>query len=68
MPQPMELVCPAGSLPALRAAIDNGADTVYLGFRGATDARNFPGLGFDQKPPNVASPMPMLRASRCSWH
>jgi collagenase-like PrtC family protease len=28
----MELVCPAGSLPALKAAVDNGADCVYLGF------------------------------------
>jgi collagenase-like PrtC family protease len=43
----MELVCPAGSLPALKAAIDNGADSVYLGFRDATNARNFAGLNFD---------------------
>ena len=35
-----DLVCPAGSLPALKAAIDNGADAVYLGFRNATNARN----------------------------
>lgn len=42
----MELVCPAGSLPALKAAVDNGADAVYLGFRDATNARNFPGLNF----------------------
>lgn len=41
-----ELVCPAGSLPALKAAIDNGADCVYLGFRDATNARNFAGLNF----------------------
>ena len=26
-----ELVCPAGSLPALKAAIDNGADVIYVG-------------------------------------
>jgi putative protease len=44
---PIELVCPAGSLPALKAAIDNGADCVYLGFRDATNARNFAGLNFD---------------------
>jgi O2-independent ubiquinone biosynthesis protein UbiU len=44
----MELVCPAGSLPALKAAIDNGADWVYLGLRGATNARNFAGLNFDE--------------------
>lgn len=45
----LELVCPAGSLPALKAAIDNGADSVYLGFRDATNARNFAGLNFDAK-------------------
>ena len=39
-----ELVCPAGSLPALKAAIDGGADCVYLGLRDATNARNFAGL------------------------
>ena len=43
----MDLVCPAGSLPALKAAVDHGADAVYLGFRNATNARNFPGLNFD---------------------
>ena len=42
-----ELVCPAGSLPALKAAVDHGADCVYLGFRDATNARNFAGLNFD---------------------
>lgn len=44
---PLELVCPAGSLPALKAAVDNGADCVYLGFKDATNARNFAGLNFD---------------------
>ncbi|MBO3039972.1 U32 family peptidase [Burkholderia pseudomallei] len=44
---PIELVCPAGSLPALKAAVDNGANCVYLGFRDATNARNFAGLNFD---------------------
>ena len=43
-----ELVCPAGSLPALKNAIDHGADTVYLGLRDATNARNFAGLNFDE--------------------
>lgn len=43
----MELVCPAGSLPALKAAVDNGADCVYLGLRDDTNARNFAGLNFD---------------------
>jgi len=43
----IELVCPAGSLPALKSAVDLGADCVYLGFRDATNARNFAGLNFD---------------------
>ncbi len=43
----IELVCPAGSLPALKAAVDNGANCVYLGLRDATNARNFAGLNFD---------------------
>ena len=33
----------------LKAAVDNGADAVYLGFRNDTNARNFAGLNFDQK-------------------
>lgn len=44
-----QLICPAGSLPALKAAIDNGADAVYLGYRNDTNARNFAGLNFDHK-------------------
>jgi len=43
-----ELVCPAGSLRALKLAIDAGADAVYLGLRNATNARNFAGLNFDE--------------------
>jgi putative protease len=42
-----QLICPAGGLPALKAAVDNGADGVYVGFRDATNARNFNGLNFD---------------------
>jgi len=45
----MQLVCPAGNLPSLKAAIDAGADVVYLGFRDATNARNFAGLNFDER-------------------
>ena len=45
----MKLVCPAGSLPALTAAVDNGADDVYMGIRDETNARNFAGLNFDEK-------------------
>jgi putative protease len=44
----VELVCPAGSLPALKAAVDHGADWIYLGLRGDTNARNFAGLNFDE--------------------
>ncbi|HMY49836.1 MAG TPA: peptidase U32 family protein [Rhodocyclaceae bacterium] len=45
----IELVCPAGSLPALKTAVDHGADCVYLGFKDDTNARNFSGLNFDPK-------------------
>ncbi|MFM4704294.1 peptidase U32 family protein [Aeromonas bivalvium] len=43
----MELLCPAGSLPALKSAVDNGADAVYIGFKDDTNARHFAGLNFD---------------------
>ena len=43
----LQLVCPAGALPALKAAVDNGADWVYFGLRDDTNARNFAGLNFD---------------------
>ncbi len=45
----MELVCPAGSLPALKAAVDNGADAVFIGFKDDTNARHFAGLNFNDK-------------------
>lgn len=45
----MELVCPAGSLPALKNAVDFGADAVYIGFRDSTNARQFAGLNFNDK-------------------
>ena len=45
----MELVCPAGTPAALRAAVDAGAHTVYCGFADETNARNFPGLNFDRE-------------------
>jgi len=44
-----ELVCPAGNLPSLKAAVDAGGDTVYLGFRNASNARNFEGLNFTRE-------------------
>lgn len=45
----MELVCPAGTPAALRAAVDAGAHTVYCGFSDETNARNFPGLNFSHE-------------------
>jgi len=45
----MELVCPAGNLPSLKAAVDNGADAVYVGFKDDTNARHFAGLNFDDR-------------------
>ena len=45
----MELVCPAGSLNAFKAAVDNGADAIYIGFKDETNARHFAGLNFNDK-------------------
>jgi len=45
----MELVCPAGNLQSLKAAVDNGADAVYFGLRDDTNARHFAGLNFNAK-------------------
>ncbi len=49
MSNSIEIVCPAGTLPGLKTAVDAGADTVYVGFRNETNARNFPGLNLDKK-------------------
>ena len=49
----MELLCPAGNLPALKAAIENGADAVYIGLKDDTNARHFAGLNFTEK--NIAA-------------
>lgn len=56
-------VCPAGSLPALKAAVDHGADCVYLGLRDATNARNFAGLNFDEA--GIATGIAYARARGC---
>src|SRR5574344_1668932 len=45
----MQLVCPAGSLPALKAAVRQGADAVYVGFKDDTNARHFAGLNLTDK-------------------
>lgn len=45
----MELLCPAGNLPALKTAVNCGADAVYIGFKDDTNARHFAGLNFTGK-------------------
>lgn len=42
----IQLNAPAGTLPSLMAAVDAGADSVYIGFRSPTNLRNLPGLNF----------------------
>lgn len=60
----MQLVCPAGNLPALKAAVDAGADAVYLGFRDATNARAFPGLNFSEA--EIRQGIAYAAAQRCA--
>ncbi|WOT06036.1 ubiquinone anaerobic biosynthesis protein UbiU [Shewanella youngdeokensis] len=45
----MELLCPAGNLASLKAALNAGADAVYLGLKDDTNARAFAGLNFSTK-------------------
>jgi O2-independent ubiquinone biosynthesis protein UbiU len=45
----MELVCPAGTPAAMRAAAEAGAHAIYCGFADETNARNFPGLNFSRE-------------------
>ena len=59
-----ELVCPAGTPAALRAAVDAGADAVYVGFRDETNARNFPGLNFSRRELAEARAYAHARASK----
>lgn len=44
----MELVCPAGNAASLEAAVENGADAVYIGLNDHTNARYFAGLNFSE--------------------
>ncbi|HDY89769.1 MAG TPA: U32 family peptidase [bacterium] len=46
MTKKIDLRSPAGNLQSLIAAVDAGADGVYIGFRSPTNLRNFPGLNF----------------------
>ena len=57
--QSMELVAPACSLLALKAALQAGANTVYLGLKNATNARNFAGLNFSEN--DIRSAMALAR-------
>ncbi len=61
----VEVLAPAGNLASLKTAIEAGADAVYLGFRDATNARNFEGLNFTEK--DLEEGLSYLRASskRC---
>ncbi len=40
----VQLRCPAGNLPAVKEALNNGADAVYIGFASPTNLSNFSGL------------------------
>lgn len=42
----MELLCPAGSMASVQAAVAAGADAVYVGLNDDTNARHFAGLNF----------------------
>jgi len=42
----VQVLAPAGNLTSLKAAVDNGADEVYVGFSDSTNARNYEGLNF----------------------
>ena len=42
----IQLNAPAGDMPSLMAAVDAGADSVYIGFSSPTNLRNLPGLNF----------------------
>ena len=44
-----EVLAPAGNLASIKAAVEAGADAVYMGFNDATNARNFEGLNFTDK-------------------
>lgn len=60
----MELLCPAGSLPALKAALRAGADAVYVGLRGGTNARHFAGLNLNEAQLKEAADLAHASGSR----
>lgn len=44
--QKAQLRIPAGNLKAVQAAIDHGADAIYIGFQSPSNLRNYPGINF----------------------
>lgn len=44
----LQLNAPAGNLSSLVAAVDAGADSIYIGFQSPTNLRNLPGLNFSR--------------------
>jgi len=59
----MELICPAGNLPSLKKAVNQGADAVYLGFKDDTNARHFAGLNFT--PANIKQAIEFAHKKGC---
>lgn len=55
----LELVCPAGTPAAFNSALKAGADSIYVGFRDDTNARNYPGLNFSRS--ELADIIPIAR-------
>lgn len=62
----MELLCPAGSLVAVDAAIKNGADAIYVGLKGETNARRFAGLNLTAD--QLAEAARLAHQSGCKLH
>jgi len=50
----VQLRCPAGNLKAVRAALANGADAVYIGFESPTNLRHFKGLNLSYEDAELA--------------
>ncbi|MBI5887042.1 MAG: U32 family peptidase [Deltaproteobacteria bacterium] len=61
-----EVIAPAGNSASLKAAIDAGADAVYLGFNDDTNARNFEGLNFT--PAELADSIGYVRAKNRKFY
>ncbi|MBI4744842.1 MAG: U32 family peptidase [Actinobacteria bacterium] len=45
----IKINAPAGNLECLKAAVDAGANAVYIGFQSASNLRNFAGINFNFK-------------------